>query len=195
MKSEDVPRDWSMFSLQANAVVTHVVAHWVRSVENEEFWRDDPIEELDRKLEAVERQYPEITDTEPRENLAWVVQEVLTEHGLNPNDAQRSKYAASLWHPHDRRPVEPERGQRETTVTMRVDDVNPGHCWVSVFVGRNPGSRGYAGRLTFRTDELAELLDLDSAQLIEGRRFEVVFGDYLKFGPGRVAGTGERMER
>lgn len=44
------------------------------------------------------------------------------------------------------------------TVTFRVDDANPGHTTLSVFVGRTPGARGHAGTLTLRTDELAALL-------------------------------------
>lgn len=34
---------------------------------------------------------------------------------------------------------------------------NPAHARVNVFVGRNPGRRGLAGKLTLRTDEWDEL--------------------------------------
>ena len=48
----------------------------------------------------------------------------------------------------DRRPV---------TATARVVESTPGHVTVRVWVGRQPGSRGNAGSLTFRADEWAEL--------------------------------------
>lgn len=48
----------------------------------------------------------------------------------------------------DRRPV---------TATARVVESTPGHVTVRVWVGRQPGSRGSAGSLTFRLDEWAEL--------------------------------------
>lgn len=43
------------------------------------------------------------------------------------------------------------------TMGLRVDDANPGHTRLSVFVGRNPGARGHAGHLVLRTDEWDEI--------------------------------------
>lgn len=42
-------------------------------------------------------------------------------------------------------------------VGFRVDDVNPGHVHVSIFSGRNVGSRGHSGHLVFRADEWPEV--------------------------------------
>lgn len=51
--------------------------------------------------------------------------------------------------------VSPDR--RPVTATARVVESTPGHVTVRVWVGRQPGSRGNAGSLTFRADEWAEL--------------------------------------
>lgn len=42
-------------------------------------------------------------------------------------------------------------------LAFRVDERGPGHTKVSVFVGRQVGSRGHSGQLVFRTDEWDEL--------------------------------------
>lgn len=47
---------------------------------------------------------------------------------------------------------------RAVRVGLRVDDRNPGHVHVSVFAGRNPGARGHAGKVTFRSDEWDEIM-------------------------------------
>ncbi len=49
--------------------------------------------------------------------------------------------------------------ERGVSVGWRVDEQNPGHTKVSVFIGRNPGARGHAGQLTIRTDEWEELAE------------------------------------
>lgn len=49
---------------------------------------------------------------------------------------------------------------------IRVDDRNPGHTTISVFIGRNEGARGHSGRLVVRTDELDELGVLDGGRLV-----------------------------
>lgn len=43
------------------------------------------------------------------------------------------------------------------SVGYRVVERNPGHTTVSVFSGRQEGSRGHSGTLVFRTDEWDEL--------------------------------------
>lgn len=72
------------------------------------------------------------------------------------------------------------------TCMLRVDDTNPGHTWVTLFVGRNPSARGHAGTLAFRTDELAELLSMPSGcspasgtPFRSGERLEVGFDRVL----------------
>lgn len=44
------------------------------------------------------------------------------------------------------------------SVAFREDERNPAHVTVSVFVGRNEGSRGHAGQITVRADEWDELV-------------------------------------
>jgi len=46
------------------------------------------------------------------------------------------------------------------TISLREDERNPGHVRVSVFVGRQPGSRGHAGQIVLRTDEWDDLVRL-----------------------------------
>lgn len=60
-------------------------------------------------------------------------------------------------------------------MALRVDDTNPGHTWVSVFVGRTPGARGYAGQLCLRTDEFCELM-VSAAELHPGDWLEADLG-------------------
>lgn len=43
------------------------------------------------------------------------------------------------------------------TAALRVVARNPGHVTLSVWVGRTPGNRGRAGKLTLRTDEWDDL--------------------------------------
>ena len=52
---------------------------------------------------------------------------------------------------------------------IRTDTQNPGHTRLSVFVGRIEGSRGHAGVLTLRTDEMRELghVNADGKWVIE----------------------------
>lgn len=45
------------------------------------------------------------------------------------------------------------------SVAFREDERNPGHVKVSVFIGRNPGSRGHSGQITIRTDEWDEMVE------------------------------------
>ena len=45
------------------------------------------------------------------------------------------------------------------SVGFRFNRMNPGHVTVSIFAGRNPGSRGHAGELVFRTDEWPSVRD------------------------------------
>jgi hypothetical protein len=49
--------------------------------------------------------------------------------------------------------------ERPTKIALRVNDRNPGHVRLSLFVGRNPGSRVHAGEIVVRTDEWDELRD------------------------------------
>lgn len=54
------------------------------------------------------------------------------------------------------------RDDRPLIKALRVDSENPGHVQVTVFVGRQEGSLGHAGTLTFRKDEWDELGRVDS---------------------------------
>ena len=45
------------------------------------------------------------------------------------------------------------------TMTTRVESANDAHTTISVFVGRQRGSRALAGTLTLGTDEYEELFD------------------------------------
>lgn len=67
------------------------------------------------------------------------------------------------------------------TCVLRVDQTNPGHTWASIFVGRNPGARGHAGVLAFRTDELAELLEMSSGAAPESPDTPFRVGDRYSF--------------
>lgn len=42
-------------------------------------------------------------------------------------------------------------------VSVRVDDVNPAHVRLSVFVGPREGSRGHSGELVVRRPEVLDL--------------------------------------
>lgn len=55
---------------------------------------------------------------------------------------------------------EGQAGDRPTppTIHLRIDDANPGHTRLSVFVGRNPGARCHSGQIVLRTDEWEQLL-------------------------------------
>lgn len=69
----------------------------------------------------------------------------------------------------------PER--REVSCAMRVTARNEGHTTVTVWVGRNEGARGNAGKLVFRTDEWNELVEAPYAIDSAGRlrlAFEVL---------------------
>ena len=46
---------------------------------------------------------------------------------------------------------------RRVTAVVRIQEANPAHVTVSVWVGRQPGSRGRAGTLAFGANEWAEL--------------------------------------
>jgi hypothetical protein len=57
---------------------------------------------------------------------------------------------------------------RPVTVWLRLDDRTGGHTHLSVFVGRDPGSRGHAGVIVLRNDELEELIAAGYLQLADG---------------------------
>lgn len=52
-----------------------------------------------------------------------------------------------------------ERAAGSVSIRLREDHRWPAHVQVSVFVGRNEGSRGHAGVITLRVDEWDELVE------------------------------------
>lgn len=47
--------------------------------------------------------------------------------------------------------------QNGVTIAVREISRNPGHVYLSVWMGRDPGARGHCGDLVVRTDEWDDL--------------------------------------
>lgn len=52
-------------------------------------------------------------------------------------------------------------------IGFRENSRNPGHCRISVFVGRKRGSRGHSGEIVLRTDEWDEIRESFAGGLFE----------------------------